>query len=133
MQPKFIARWLGTAGALAVAFPLIASAQTAPPPGGYSYSGTSGRSAGHIGTAAQPRDIGQDGGYGSTAPDSARSFIADRQTVLRQGPRDGFDIIAVLPAGTRVTTDGYVGGDWWQVQSKYGTGWVYSRDLTLGG
>jgi uncharacterized protein YraI len=118
MQHPIIGRWLGTAAALAVAAACAACAAPAPPP---AYSGSS------TPPAASP----QSGyGYGSSGPAASRHFVVNRLTPLRKGPRNGFAIIAVLPPRTPVTTDGYVGGDWWQVQSKYGTGWVYSRDLS---
>ena len=129
MQHPIIACRL-VAGALALAAAHVACAQPAgyappgaafaPPPAAYApppagYSGTSVPPAGFTGTAE---------------PAVPRHFVANRLTPMRTGPREGFDIKAVLPPGTPVTTDGYVGGDWWQVQTRYGTGWVYSRDLS---
>jgi hypothetical protein len=145
MPNRIIGRWLGTAGALAVAATVVGCAEPAPPPPtatvppGATYAPPPTVYApppgGYSGTSTPPAAYAPPpGGYsGSSTPPAAagsRSFVASRLTPLRQGPREGFDIIAVLPPGTRVAPDGYVGGDWWQVHSRYGTGWVYSRDLS---
>jgi hypothetical protein len=126
MPYSIIGRHLRISGALAVAALLAAcaeapppSADYAPPPGGFSGSST-----------PPAESLTGGAGYGSSEPAAPSHYVTNRETPMRQGPRNGFDIVAVLPAGTPVATDGYVGGDWWQVQTKYGTGWVYSRDLS---
>jgi hypothetical protein len=128
MQHPIIRRWLAPAGVAVLAAGLAACAAN-PPPAAYSYAPPPG---GFSGSSTPPAAANLNGGYGygSSEPAAPRHFVTSRATPMRDGPRNGFDIRAVLPAGTAVSTDGYVSGDWWQVQSRYGTGWVYSRDLS---
>jgi hypothetical protein len=126
MQYPIIGRRLGAVGALTLAAALLAAcAEAPPPPAAYAPP------AGYSGSSTPPAaSLTGGAGYGSSEPAAPRRFVVNAKTPLRQGPRNGFPIIAVLPAGTPVATDGYVGGDWWQVQTRFGTGWVYSRDLS---
>jgi hypothetical protein len=58
------------------------------------------------------------GGFRTTAP-----------LHLRSGPGDGAPVVATLPAGTPVSRNGMIEGNWWGVTTPYGPGWVYDRYL----
>ena len=49
---------------------------------------------------------------------------------MRAAPNDSAAVIAVLPQGTPAQPDGNVSGNWVEVRSDLGTGWVYSQYLT---
>ena len=49
---------------------------------------------------------------------------------MRAAPNDAAAVIAVLPQGTPAQPDGNVSGNWVEVRSDLGTGWVYRRYLT---
>ncbi len=48
---------------------------------------------------------------------------------MRAGPSTGDSILTVLPNGAPVTPTGAIQGDWWEVQTDQGTGWVSSKYL----
>jgi uncharacterized protein YraI len=49
---------------------------------------------------------------------------------MRAAPNDAAAVIAVLPQGTPAQPDGNVSGNWVEVRSDLGTGWVYRQYLT---
>src|SRR5579864_2096033 len=110
MHHPIIGGRLAAAAALALVAALAACAEPAPPPA----AGYAPPPGGYSGTSSPPAARLQSG-YGSSEAAAPRHFVASRLTPLRTGPREAFDIRAVLPPGTPVTTDGFVGGDWWQV------------------
>ena len=129
-------RILTTAGALALAAALAACAANPPPPEAYSPAPPANYftppPGGFSGSSTLPAAQARGGyGYGSSEPEAPRHFVTNRQTPMRVGPRNSFDARAELPAGTPVNPDGYVSGDWWQIDSKFGFGWVYSRNLSV--
>ena len=75
--------------------------------------------------------------YGSTRQWTNPSAPAAHYAVtsplrLRTGPGVNNTIIATLPAGSQVQATGSQQGDWWEVQTPQGTGWVGSRYLAPG-
>ncbi len=54
------------------------------------------------------------------APDAGRSYRVREDLNLRAGKGTGAQRIAVVPAGSVVTTTGAGDGDWWQVSTRVG-------------
>ena len=54
------------------------------------------------------------------APDAGRSYRVREDLNLRAGKGTGARRIAVVPAGSVVTTTGAGDGDWWQVSTRVG-------------
>ena len=48
---------------------------------------------------------------------------------MRTGPGSSYGVLTVLPSGTPVTPTGAIDGDWWEVNSDLGAGWVSSKYL----
>jgi uncharacterized protein YgiM (DUF1202 family) len=72
--------------------------------------------------------------YGSTQPPANQATANYSVTAgalhLRSGPGVNNMVIGTLPAGTQVQATGSQQGDWWEVQTPDGTGWVSSRYLS---
>jgi glucose dehydrogenase len=54
------------------------------------------------------------------APDAGRSYRVHEDLNLRAGKGTGARRIAIVPAGSVVTTTGAGDGDWWQVSTRIG-------------
>lgn len=75
--------------------------------------------------------------YGSSEPPPPRSYstahwVSAVDLNMHIGPGDDAPIATVLPAGTPVRVAGPGEGNWWQVRTPYGRGWVYSEYLSPG-
>lgn len=62
-------------------------------------------------------------------PYRTERLVASVDVNLRDGPSDGAPVRTVLPAGTPVRITGSTESGWVQVDSPFGSGWVYSRYL----
>ena len=58
--------------------------------------------------------------FAMLAPGAGRSYRVHEDLNLREGKGTGTRRIAVVPAGTVVTTTGAGDGDWWQVSMQLG-------------
>jgi Bacterial SH3 domain len=99
---------------------------------------------GYTGSSAAPEGSGQGYSEGEWAYPQARTehyyapsqsqtwserLVAAVDVNLRDGPSDGAPVRTVLPAGTPVRITGSTESGWVQVDSQFGSGWVYSRYL----
>ena len=58
--------------------------------------------------------------FAMLAPGAGHSYLVHQDLNLREGKGTGTRRIAVVPAGTVVTTTGAGDGDWWQVSMQLG-------------
>jgi hypothetical protein len=99
---------------------------------------------GYSGSSAAPEGSGQGrperGWVYPQAPTEHRSapdhswnqserLVAAVDVNLRDGPSDEAPVRTILPAGTPVRITGSTESGWVQVDSRFGSGWVYSRYL----
>ena len=93
--------------------------------------------------ANQPQSTsGYPAAYGSSGPamappaavppGMAATFTTTADLHLRAAPGAHAPIVATLPAGTQVQTNGRQDGNWVGVQTRDGIGWVYRRYLAPG-
>jgi hypothetical protein len=64
---------------------------------------------------------------GRYAPYRTERLVSAIDLNLRAGPSNMAPVRMVLPAGTPVHIAGPAVGGWWQVETPFGPGWVYSR------
>ncbi len=63
---------------------------------------------------------------GRTSVHDTKPYRTHQALNLRQQPGTDAALRATLPIASRVWPTGLRQGDWWQVRSEYGTGWVSS-------
>ena len=118
MSINIVRGLLGAASALALAATVagcVAPAPAAPP-----YA--------QVGLPYYPPAYGIPPG---TAPLPA-GLVTTAPLHLRAGPSARAPIVATLPPGVRVQPLAGRAGNWQEVQTGYGTGWVYGRYLAPG-
>jgi len=68
------------------------------------------------------------------AHDQVSQYFTNNTVALRSSQEDDAEVVAWLPKGMQVVPDGVVGShanSTWKVDTPMGTGWVYTRYLTL--
>jgi uncharacterized protein YgiM (DUF1202 family) len=97
---------------------------------------------GYAGSSAAPEDYGRgypesEWGYPQARTEhyyepyrnQSERLVAAVDVNLRVGPSDEAPVRTVLPAGTPVRITGSTESGWVQIESRFGSGWVYSRYL----